>query len=702
MNFAHPELLWLAPLVALPVIIHLLNRLRYRRVRWAAIEFLLTSEQKAMRRARLRQILLMLLRVLLLTAALGALAQPMLTGGLAALLGGSTQVAVALDASASMAARRPTGSAFEVGKRLAAQAIAALPRATTAIAGSYAGEFRCAFAQPLQDKRAVVSELEGARRTACRGNVPAAIRAAAEALRRGGGGGVIWLLSDLQASDWRLDDTGEWQQALQALTEAGKPRLIVTDLGEEVQANFSVAGLAQGPAVPVEGDAPTLTATINFASAAGGGGVTTVALFFDGRRVDSRTIEPSGPGKRQVVFRLPPLTKGTHAGRLELSADALPADNTYHFVVRAAERIPLAVVDGGPSGQVLGGAGDFVMLALAPSPQVRSPYAPRRLRPEELAAARVEEFAAIIVAGVERLAPEAAKKLSAYVEAGGLLVVFPPPRGDAATWNDSGLVSARLSQITTVSGEKRLKLGQVAPNNPLVATLPAEGLDSVLIGKLWAIQPGPASETLVHTEDGKPFLLREQKGKGRAYLFATTAQVDFSNLPLTPPFLLLLHRVVGSHVAELLEPLSHLAGAPVKLRAGEAVAGVIAPDNRRVAFERRAGEIVVAATQAAGVYHAESAGRKAPLFAVNVPPEESELERVTPERIRELLPAVSVDFTDGSAARLDLATSAGSERAALSFPLALAALGFLIGEVALALSITARARTAAKTLEAET
>jgi len=263
-------------------------------------------------------------------------------------------------------------------------------------------------------------------------------------------------------------------------------------------------------------------------------------------------------------------------------------------------------------------------------------------------------------------------------------------------------VSARLSQITTVSGEKRLKLGQVAPNNPLVATLPAEGLDSVLIGKLWAIQPGPASEILVHTEDGKPFLLREQKGKGRAYLFATTAQVDFSNLPLTPPFLLLLHRVVGSHVAELLEPLSHLAGAPVKLRAGEAVAGVIAPDNRRVAFERRAGEIVVAATQAAGVYHAESAGGKAPLFAVNVPPEESELERVTPERIRELLPAVSVDFTDGSAARLDLATSAGSERAALSFPLALAALGFLIGEVALALSITARARTAAKTLEAET
>ena len=50
--FLHPGFLWLAPLVALPILIHLLNRIRYRRVRWAAIDFLLTTERRAVRRAR--------------------------------------------------------------------------------------------------------------------------------------------------------------------------------------------------------------------------------------------------------------------------------------------------------------------------------------------------------------------------------------------------------------------------------------------------------------------------------------------------------------------------------------------------------------------------------------------------------------------------------------------------------------------------
>ena len=55
MNFLHPEFLWLAPLLAVPILIHLLNRVRYRRMRWAAIEFLLQTERRAVRRARLRQ-----------------------------------------------------------------------------------------------------------------------------------------------------------------------------------------------------------------------------------------------------------------------------------------------------------------------------------------------------------------------------------------------------------------------------------------------------------------------------------------------------------------------------------------------------------------------------------------------------------------------------------------------------------------------
>jgi len=314
---------------------------------------------------------------------------------------------------------------------------------------------------------------------------------------------------------------------------------------------------------------------------------------------------------------------------------------------------------------------------------------------------RLERFAAVLLAGVKRLEQTAADELAAYAKAGGLLVIFPPTRGTQDAWQKARLLRARVGEVASAPGEKKLKLGQVAPNVPPVATLPAEGLDSILIGKLRTLQPTPASETLIYTEDGKPFLLRESLGRGRVYLFAVTAQLDFSNFPLTPPFLLLLHRILGSHVAEFVEPLSHAAGTPVRLRSGGRQSALITPDGRRLQPQERAGELVVEGADVAGVYYAQTPGGRAAAFAVNVPPEESELERVSPERVRDLLPEVAVDFTDGSAGGVELAPLAGSERAALSFPLAMAALAFLVGEVALALSISLRAHSAAKAIETE-
>ena len=131
MNFLHPEFLWLAPLLAVPILIHLLNRVRYRRMRWAAIEFLLPPSARAVRRARLRQILLMILRTMVLAMALGALAQPIFSGGIGSLLGGSGQVAVALDASASMSAEDAGGPAFDRaarGRRRGRRPLAGQPR----------------------------------------------------------------------------------------------------------------------------------------------------------------------------------------------------------------------------------------------------------------------------------------------------------------------------------------------------------------------------------------------------------------------------------------------------------------------------------------------------------------------------------------------------------------------------------------------
>jgi len=159
MSFLHPEFLWLIPLVAAPLIIHLLTRLRYRRVRWAAIDFLLNNETKAVRRARLQQILLMILRTLVLAAALMVLLEPILRGSVGRLLGGGNKMVILLDGSASMSSATANGTCFERGKRAALKALAMFPRGTAAAFGLMAGECRIASREPLRDLRAVSSAI---------------------------------------------------------------------------------------------------------------------------------------------------------------------------------------------------------------------------------------------------------------------------------------------------------------------------------------------------------------------------------------------------------------------------------------------------------------------------------------------------------------------------------------------------------------
>ena len=103
MTFLQPFILWGLPLILLPVLIHLFNRLRHRSMPWAAMMFLRSATRKSTRYARLRQFLILLFRVLAVFGLLLALSRP-LAGGWAGWLFASAPdvILVLLDRSASM------------------------------------------------------------------------------------------------------------------------------------------------------------------------------------------------------------------------------------------------------------------------------------------------------------------------------------------------------------------------------------------------------------------------------------------------------------------------------------------------------------------------------------------------------------------------------------------------------------------------
>src|SRR3954468_23056964 len=100
-----PLLLWGTLLGVIPIIIHLLNRRRFRRVEWAPMRYLKLTIQRNRRRIQIEQLLLLLLRIALPVLLFLFLARPLVNPtGLERWLGGAGRVShvLLLDDSLSM------------------------------------------------------------------------------------------------------------------------------------------------------------------------------------------------------------------------------------------------------------------------------------------------------------------------------------------------------------------------------------------------------------------------------------------------------------------------------------------------------------------------------------------------------------------------------------------------------------------------
>ena len=140
-SFVHPGLLWGLAILAVPILIHLINLMRHRRVQWAAMEFLLVSREEQ-HLDSLKELLLLLLRLAVVAAVVLMLAQPLLQNQWGRLFGGGkTHHIVLLDDSFSMSDRWGDTSAFDEAKRLIERSGRA-GRASVDAANLYAAAFQ--------------------------------------------------------------------------------------------------------------------------------------------------------------------------------------------------------------------------------------------------------------------------------------------------------------------------------------------------------------------------------------------------------------------------------------------------------------------------------------------------------------------------------------------------------------------------------
>ncbi len=258
-TFLHPALLWGLGIAAIPVLIHLINMMRHRRVEWAAMEFLLLSQKKHRTWIVFKQLLLLLLRVAAVVAVVLMVAQPRLSGPLSNLLGGTrTHHIVLLDDSFSMSDRWADTDAFTEAKkvvdriginavrqnRLQSYTLLRFSRSGLASRRIDPDLLKQPITTEFTEKlTAILAKLHVTQTAA---GPLGALQAVGKLLGDNDGEQrIFYLISDFRARQW--DEPAELSKAMQQLAQAGA-EIHLIDCVDRARPNLAIVSLA-----PVEG-----------------------------------------------------------------------------------------------------------------------------------------------------------------------------------------------------------------------------------------------------------------------------------------------------------------------------------------------------------------------------------------------------------------------------------------------------------------
>ncbi len=718
MSFLNPALLAFGAAIAVPILIHLLNRRRFRTVTWAAMRFVRASIEKNRRRMEIEDLVLLALRCLIVGLFALALARPALRSATSFLQSRRVTAALVLDQSASLGAGDGAGTRFDLARQAAEQAVDAFPQGS-AVAVVLAGDRATApIAEPSPDRNLVRKTVREATLTDLATDHPVGITAALEALE--GQAALrkeIVLVTDRQASGWR-----RLPELSAMLRERARDiRLRVVFVGEPLEENLSVSSLGRSPGFvpanePVRFDAEIANRGLSEVKQ-----IRATLHVDDGRAVDEIILEAMSPGEvRRLTFyaRLP--GEGFHSVTVRLPGDRLPADDARTLVVEAVKQVRVLVVDGDPSSN----GSFFLRNALQPVPAELAPtyyLQPQVVPASSVGVARLSDFDAVILSDVSPLPATAVDHLTRYVRDGGALLVFPGPQATTNFYNGELLARAGLlpASLGTLRGNRDgvqespdLVLQSSGYQHPVLALWNEPGagsLAAVRFRAAWQLIPrvaptnavavaeaeSAASEVMLRFADGVPAVVEGGIGRGRVVLFSSTAGTAWNDFPVRPAFVPLLHRVVASIADVQGGRFNVRAGGRVSLREPADLAGrdvTISPPGVRDRRWVRTLRAVPGAsllewdeTALAGVYRAAMAGMATPLalFAAQPDPAESDLTELSTERRAELEGVAQViDWAPG----MDLRAEFDRERVGMEFwvPLAIAVLLLGMTEVFLA------------------
>ena len=501
MQFVYPSLLWALTLLVIPIIIHLFYFRRFKKVYFSNVRFLKEIKQETSSRNKIKNLLILLMRLLAIAAIIFAFAQPFLAGS-KQIKSGTKGVSIYIDNSFSMSAETDDESLLQRAKKKAIEIVEAYSETDKIqiLTSDFEGKHQRFVSK--EEARGLIDEIE---KSPAARELSRVIDRSKQAMRTEDfDNKFVYLISDFQkniakdiANDTMLNIS---LVPLQAVKESN-----VSIDTAYIESGVAIMNQANNLAIVIRNHGEEKAENIR------------LSLNLDGREkpVGSYDIEADASLTVQATFT--PTKTGWQRGKLNITDYPIVFDDEHFISFYVNEEVNILSINQARTNK-------YVDAAFKSLPYFKHTN-------NSVSNVRYDDFAnydLILLNDVANISSGMTNELKQYVETGGNVLIFPSANGDKVSYN-SLLASVRASQlgdfnrtsneVKTINTNEFVFDGVFESKQSTNLRLPkTEGNY-----QLTSFQTRP-NVSILKYKDGSDYLVKNKFGNG--YVYLSSAPLD--------------------------------------------------------------------------------------------------------------------------------------------------------------------------------
>lgn len=554
MTFLNPAVLLGLLAASIPIVLHFLNLRKLKKIEFSTLAFLKELQKTKIRKIKLKQWFLLLLRIAIITFLVMSFARPtvkMITLGSSS--AAKTTAVFIIDNTFSMSVVTEKGSYFNHAKQIAKSLLNNFQEGDE-IALLTIAETAGGVSKPTSNFSELKKQIDGLQISLPSGTINGAFTKAAQILSRSiNFNKEIYLLTDFQKGRV-FDSPGELTNMTRML--GTNTRLFVVDFNEKQPVNLGIEDLIPNNQIFEKSKTVSFTTRIrNYSDKPVGNSV--VSLFINGKRSAQQSINLNAGETRDVTFETTLNDTGLVQFSAELEDDDVLQDNKRFFSIYVPDKISTLLIDDNRDDS------KFIRLVIE---NQSSKIKIDEYSSAQLSSLNVNSYDAIIVVGGSQ--NSVWTNLAAYTEKGGGIILMPGSQTSLEMYQslckafNLAIPSASIGKIN--SQETVSEFDKIEYQNPMFKDL-FEGkqipkIDSPEIYHYFKVDPAGKGNNIISMADNSSFLSEYITGTGKIFLFNTAPVLSWNNFPMKAFFAPLMNKLVLASASKIKNASSILAG----------------------------------------------------------------------------------------------------------------------------------------------